>query len=118
MIAAPLSRVYWKVLSKFNILPGEERAERLNDAQVLWCYLNIIEDEKEKQNKVYKQMKYLSWYIHPRMAKWVKDREDNKEKYSMKDDDFTSVIISDMKRQGISDDEIYDTLEAMGLIKE
>ena len=123
MIAAPLSRVYWKVLSHYNILPGEERAERINDAQLLWAYLNIVEDEKEKQAVMHKQLEWLKWYINPKMAKWVKEREIQKDRQdsdrtSMTDDDFMSVMITDMRNSGATEDEIYDALVAAKLIKE
>lgn len=48
----------------------------MNDAQWLWCYLNILKDEEEEEEKWKSRLDYLGWYIDEEKAISVmKERE-------------------------------------------
>lgn len=41
-------RLRWRVLREFHALPGEERVQKLEERDYLYCVLNLILDEEEK----------------------------------------------------------------------
>lgn len=47
----------------------------MNDAQWLWSYFNIQEDEKEEEESWKNRLDYLTWFINPEMAKSVHEQE-------------------------------------------
>ena len=61
----------------------------MSDLQWLWCYYNIVEDEKEEELKWKSRLDYLGWWVNPQLAKSVMEaekKEENKSKSSFGDD--------------------------------
>lgn len=51
----------------------------MSDLQWLWCYFNILEDEKEDEMKWKSRLDYLGWWVNPQLAKSVMEIEKKKE---------------------------------------
>jgi hypothetical protein len=53
----------------------------MSDLQWLWCYFNILEDDKEDELRWKSRLDYLGWWVNPQLAKSVMESENrNKEK--------------------------------------
>lgn len=57
------------------MLPSDPKIRQMNDAQWLWCYFNIQEDEQEEEESWKNRLDYLTWFINPEMAKSVHEQE-------------------------------------------
>lgn len=52
----------------------------MSDLQWLWCYFNLLEDEKEDELKWKSRLDYLGWWVNPQLARSVMDLEKKKDK--------------------------------------
>lgn len=80
---------------------------KLNDAQWLWCYYNIIEDQEEK-NKLYKTMREDLFYIIAPERYFNHKKEEKKEgmrtsaDLTKMTDEELEKIFKDMKRYTVA----------------
>lgn len=68
------------MLKAIGVLPSDPQIRQMNDAQWLWCYFNIQEDEEEEEESWKNRLDYLTWFINPEMAKSVHEQEARKNK--------------------------------------
>jgi hypothetical protein len=61
-------------------LPSDERVQQMNDQQWLWYYLNLLEDEKEEEEKHRERSDYMGWYVNPEAARRVMEHNLQSEK--------------------------------------
>jgi len=108
--------LHWKVYRALGLTPTEKRTLDMNDSQIAWAYLNVIEDQKELQEMVYQFMDWYKWYVNPVMARKVEEME--KSAVSMEDDDFIGIVAESMRKEGKSEEETYDALVEAGMINE
>jgi len=99
-----------------GLIPGEERTLRLNDIQVAWSYLNVIEDQKEMQQMIFEFLDWYKWYVNPKMAKAMQDKD--KHDVSMDEGEFAKMVASGLRKEGKTEKEIEQTLIEAGLIKD
>jgi hypothetical protein len=59
-----------------SLLPNDPRARDMNLHQWLWCYYNIIEDQKEEQERFKNQLDRLAFIVNPEVAKNVFEHEE------------------------------------------
>jgi hypothetical protein len=71
-------------MQSVSALPTEDRVKEMNDAQWLWYYFNILEDESQSEDKWKTRLDYLAYWIDPELAKSVLDGEDNNIKSNKK----------------------------------
>lgn len=62
-------------MKAFRTPPTDPRMKEMNEAQWLWSYFNIQEDEKEDEESWKNRLDYLTWFINPEMAKSVHEQE-------------------------------------------
>ena len=91
----------------------------MDDAQYAYCYLNIIEDEIEKQNAINNFWKdEIRWYVNHSLAKWTVDKEkageENEEGGAkLNDDEWVSNIAAHMRMEGKSEEAIEKAIQEM-----
>jgi len=68
------SRIRFKVMKTFGVLPTEERSMRMRDVQWMWCYMNIIEDMKEDAKRRRDELEYLAAFYNPEGVKSVQEQ--------------------------------------------
>lgn len=56
-------------------LPTEDRVKKMSDLQWLWSYFNILEDEKEEEQKWKSRLDYLGSWVNPQLARSVMEKE-------------------------------------------
>ncbi len=62
-------------MKTLNMTPNDDRAQKMNIYQWLWCYHNIVEDEKEEQELFKNQLDRLAFIVNPEVARNVFDYE-------------------------------------------
>lgn len=92
---SPYSRVKFRVMKEFNILPTDKRYKELNEHQMLWLYENIMKDMQEEEERKKQRMDYLAFYINPELAQEVRNKE--KEREGAKDGFGISKPVEKMK---------------------
>jgi hypothetical protein len=63
-------------MKALNMSPNDKRATGMNLPQWLWCYQNIIEDQKEEQERFKGHLDRLAFIINPDTARTVFDYEE------------------------------------------
>jgi hypothetical protein len=58
-------------MKAIGLPPSDPRISQMNDAQWLWCYFNLEQDETEEAEERKALADYLSWFINPEMAQRV-----------------------------------------------
>jgi len=79
------SKIRFKVMSKFGVLPTEQRAKDMNEYQWMWLYQNIIEEERDYEEAMKARMDYLAFYINPEVAQKVREQEKAQKKSGKND---------------------------------
>jgi len=96
------------VYKALKLIPGEKRTLQLNDYQIAWSYLNVLEDEREWQETIFQFLDWFKWYVNPQMAK--KMEEIDSSGISMEDEAFAAVIADGLRKEGKSEEEIEEFL--------
>lgn len=107
--------------------PNDPLVQQMNDAQWLWCYLNVIEDKKEEEKAWRDRLKYIGMFINPEAVQKVDkmensnnnmdnlDEEENIENdYSYEEDDPIYVnndFEEELKRATSENDEFIELPE-------
>jgi hypothetical protein len=52
-------------MKTYNLLPSSPKLRDMNDAQWVWCYLNILEDQKEEEDLWKARLKYMGLFVNP-----------------------------------------------------
>jgi len=86
----------------------------MNIHQFIWTHLNILKDKEELQEMIYEFLNWFKWYVNPTMAEKVEQMETKG--VSIPDEDFVALVADGFRREGKSEDEIYDLLVKAGLI--
>lgn len=60
--------------------PSDSRIRQMNDAQWLWSYLNVIEDEKIEEETWKARLDYLGFYVNPELARSVMEQDEQMNK--------------------------------------
>jgi hypothetical protein len=63
-----MNRMKWKVMRAFGKLPSSPDIRDMNDAQWIYCYLNILEDQNEEESFWKARLKYMGLFISPKMV--------------------------------------------------
>jgi hypothetical protein len=95
----------------------------MSDLQWLWCYFNILEDEKEDELKWKSRLDYLGWWVNPQLAKSVMEaekRQENKNKSSFSDepepyDPSREIVEGDTAFSSTFEDELKQALAEAGI---
>jgi len=67
-------------MKAIGALPSEDRVQKMNDAQWLWCYLNELEDQGERLELEDAYLTGLHFAINPDYAKKVVEYKDKYKK--------------------------------------
>lgn len=70
-----MNRMKWKVMKTYNLLPSSPKLREMNDAQWVWCYLNILEDQNEEEDLWKARLKYMGLFVNPEAVKEMADFE-------------------------------------------
>lgn len=99
----------------------------MSDLQWLWCYFNILEDEKEDELKWKSRLDYLGWWVNPQLAKSVMEvekKKDNKNKNNSNNDEYNEtdpsqeVVEGDTAVNSAFEDELRNALAEAGIEEE
>lgn len=55
-------------MKTFGLLPSSPAIKDMNDAQWIYCYLNMIEDQEEEEDLWKARLKYMGLFISPKMV--------------------------------------------------
>ena len=80
----------------------------MNDIQVAWCYLNIVEDQREMQQMIYEFMDWYKWYVNPQMAKAMEERDQNA--VSVDDENFMRMVADGLRAEGREEEDVQRIL--------
>ena len=100
----------WKVMKVMNLLPSDPRVEQMNIYQWLWCYHNIVEDQKEEQELFKGQLDRLAFIINPEVAKKVFEHEENEKRKTERKNKQESKPKQKQKykRESIYNNDLFD----------
>lgn len=65
-------------MKAIGILPSDPRTRQMNDAQWLWSYFNLVQDDNEEEEAWKARIDYLGFYVNYDMAKSVMEHEEQK----------------------------------------
>lgn len=81
----------------FGLLPSSPDIKAMNDSQWMFCYLNIVKDEEEKEEMWKARAKYLGMFINPSAVAEMSKIENG-------ENDGSSEKYSKIENQYINDD--------------
>lgn len=67
-------------MKTLKILPSSTACKNMNDAQWLWCYSNIVQDEEEDEELWKMRLKYMGLFINPKAVYEMAKFEDKHNK--------------------------------------
>lgn len=106
----------WEACKTYSSPPHGERVKDLNVYQFAWTHLNIEKDKEELQQMIYDFLNWFKWFVNPTMAEKVDQME--KEGIAVEDEDYVAMVADGFRREGKSEEEIYNMLLSAGLITE
>jgi hypothetical protein len=118
-----MSRVKWKVMSFFKLLPSSPSIRQLNDIQWSWCYLNIMKDEEEEEKKWKERLTYQGFLANPQFtAEYLKSdnsyasssSSSNNAQETVADDHFTNSDFEKELQAALHGEDIMEVPEPEG----
>jgi hypothetical protein len=67
-----------------GVLPVDPQLQKMNFHQWMWCYYNVVEDEKEEQEVIKAHLDRLAFIVNPDVAKSVFEHEKKQKRKSKK----------------------------------
>jgi hypothetical protein len=92
----------WKVMKAFNLLPSSPMLREMNDAQWVWSYLNLLEDQGEKEELWKARLKYMGLFVNPDAVKELSKLEEKE-----KNPNYKPVIRNNNQDLQIEDNSVY-----------
>jgi hypothetical protein len=68
-------------MKAFNLLPSSPILREMNEAQWIWCYLNLLEDQGEKEELWKARLKYMGLFVNPDAVKELSKLEEKESNY-------------------------------------
>lgn len=87
-------------MKAFNLLPSSPKLREMNEAQWIWCYLNLLEDQGEKEELWKARLKYMGLFVNPDAVKELSKLEE-------KESNYKSPIRSTNNQNIQYDDSVY-----------
>ena len=83
----------------------------MNDAQLAWSYLNIVEDVKETHKTIKAFLDWFKWFVNPEASRAAEEAD--KRKISVDPEQYIKTIRQAMKEEGKSEEEIEEVVQSI-----